>query len=104
MKVKTLKEFWNCKCETKYIHPITDKKCSKCGALQNERPKTKLDEFRTFFSDARINISLSTRKVIDIQFPDGELYTLLSNEDFNLESFDIEEAIQKGILTIEESE
>ncbi|MGQ4893374.1 MAG: hypothetical protein ACP6IQ_01975 [Candidatus Njordarchaeia archaeon] len=102
MDIKTLKEFWDCECETNYIHPITDKKCSKCGALREEQPNTRLDEFRAFFSDATINSSISTRRVVDIQLPDGNVYSLLDNRDFNLESFDIEEAIQKGILTVNE--
>jgi len=36
--------YWDCECESDYIHPNTDKKCNRCGALREEQPESRKDE------------------------------------------------------------
>jgi hypothetical protein len=37
-------EFWDCECATDYIHPKTASKCSKCGAVREDQPDSRVNE------------------------------------------------------------
>ncbi len=41
---KTTEFFWDCECETNYIHPKTQKVCFDCNAIASEQPDSRVDE------------------------------------------------------------
>lgn len=40
----TTEHFWDCECETNYIHPKSVSVCPHCGAISDERPDSRIDE------------------------------------------------------------
>ena len=42
----TSDEYWDCNCDTGYIHPKTVTKCQKCGAIALEQPDSMICEVR----------------------------------------------------------
>ena len=40
----TTEYFWDCECETVYIHPKSVLACPRCGACQEERPDSRTNE------------------------------------------------------------
>ena len=44
-KILTTPLFWDCNCETNYIHSSTEYHCALCGAINNdEQPDSRIDE------------------------------------------------------------
>lgn len=41
---ETTEHFWDCECETNYIHPKCVSVCPRCGAYQEERPDSRTNE------------------------------------------------------------
>lgn len=44
MPIYTTELFWDCECEVKYIHPKSEVKCAKCGAMAADQPDSRSDE------------------------------------------------------------
>ena len=42
--VETTDDFWDCECETKYIHSAKELCCTKCNSLKEECPSSRIDE------------------------------------------------------------
>ena len=40
----TTEYFWDCECEMNFIHPKCVWQCSRCGADQDERPDSRMNE------------------------------------------------------------
>jgi hypothetical protein len=40
-------DFWDCECERKYIHPVIQTQCLKCGALAEFQPSSRIDEIES---------------------------------------------------------
>ena len=40
----TTEHFWDCECETNYIHPKSVSICPRCGAVSDERPDSRTNE------------------------------------------------------------
>lgn len=36
--------FWNCECESEYIHPLTDEECPLCHARRESQPPARVNE------------------------------------------------------------
>jgi len=43
-KTLTTPYFWDCNCETDFIHSKTEKRCSICHAKSHEQPDSRVDE------------------------------------------------------------
>ncbi len=41
-------DYWDCECEKRFIHPISQLKCDICGSLQEECPSSRENEVRYF--------------------------------------------------------
>lgn len=43
--------FWDCECESDYIHPASQDECLLCGARREDQPNARVDEvFRHWYS------------------------------------------------------
>ena len=38
---ETTSQYWDCECEHNYIHPNTEDKCDRCGAVREEQPDSR---------------------------------------------------------------
>jgi hypothetical protein len=37
-------DYWDCECESNFIHPISQQMCDICGAIQEESPSSRENE------------------------------------------------------------
>jgi hypothetical protein len=44
--VITTPEYWDCECKENYIHSITEKSCSICGAVAENQPDSIVNEVK----------------------------------------------------------
>ncbi len=44
----TTTEYWDCECEHDYIHPNTEDKCDRCGAIREEQPNSRKVEVANY--------------------------------------------------------
>ena len=49
--------FWDCECETNYIHPKSEEECKVCGAYSEEQPDSRMDEVIGAIFDGHIHIT-----------------------------------------------
>jgi hypothetical protein len=42
--MKTTPEYWDCECESNYIHPKNQRTCSECNARHEDQPDSHLSE------------------------------------------------------------
>ena len=42
--VITNNEYWDCECETRFIHPKHHEACNECFARRNDQPDSREDE------------------------------------------------------------
>jgi len=42
--IQTTPLYWDCECETNFIHPKNEKRCKKCKAHQNDQPDSRLND------------------------------------------------------------
>ena len=47
-RVITTEHFWDCNCVSDYIHPKTERTCSKCGAVHEDQPDSHIEEAIAF--------------------------------------------------------
>lgn len=43
-RIITNNNFWDCDCEENYIHPVSQKQCEICGALEEDQPPARQNE------------------------------------------------------------
>lgn len=43
-EIITNPDFWDCECETDYIHPKSQEKCKLCGAFAEDQPDSRQEE------------------------------------------------------------
>jgi len=41
-------DYWDCACETEYIHHKSETKCSKCGQHEYDCPDSRLEEVKVY--------------------------------------------------------
>lgn len=46
MTVDTTIYYWDCECESNYIHPKSEHECKKCGAFVEEQPDSRRTEVK----------------------------------------------------------
>lgn len=44
----TTPTYWDCECETDYVHPKTEEMCGRCGAVAEESPDARISEVATY--------------------------------------------------------
>jgi hypothetical protein len=47
--IKTNPHYWDCDCDVDYIHPKSQRKCKKCGAISSEQPDSRENEVKCYF-------------------------------------------------------
>ena len=45
---ETTSQYWDCECEDNYIHPNTEDKCDRCGAVREEQPNSRKIEVAAY--------------------------------------------------------
>jgi hypothetical protein len=43
-EILTTDKYWDCECLANFIHPKSQKKCDKCGAVEEEQPDSRVNE------------------------------------------------------------
>lgn len=43
-RIHTTPDYWDCECETNYIHSKSETVCDKCGATREESPDARVEE------------------------------------------------------------
>lgn len=43
--------YWDCECDTDYIHPHTEARCPRCGALQVDQPWARIEEVSIVYGE-----------------------------------------------------
>jgi hypothetical protein len=43
-KILTTEKYWDCECLNDFIHPKSQKKCGKCGVVEEEQPDSRVNE------------------------------------------------------------
>jgi len=57
--IKTMDEYWDCECDTQYIHKKSDRtECPRCHAKEDEMPDSRLEEFhpKNMFFEESMNL------------------------------------------------
>ncbi len=44
--IKTTPQFWDCECQTNYIHPSSQDRCAACGARREDQPDARVNEVK----------------------------------------------------------
>lgn len=42
-------DYWDCECDTSYIHPISEEKCIMCGSLKEDSPSSREIEVQKLY-------------------------------------------------------
>lgn len=81
MKIKrkrfvTNPHFWDCECEDRYIHPKSDKTCSRCGSESCDQPDSRDDEVMRYLKlhnpKTTMQMSLLERTLAETLSDDGD--------------------------------
>jgi len=72
MSFFTTPEFWDCECNREYIHTKQEPKCSRCGAIQEEQPDSRVFEIcRETLAPESIEImKKEAKKMVDTAEPE----------------------------------
>jgi len=46
--VETTEKFWDCECDIDFIHPKIEINCSKCGAIADDQPDSRVMEVAVY--------------------------------------------------------
>jgi len=50
----TTDKYWDCECDSDYIHPASEKTCQLCGAEREEQPDSRLEEVLNYLGETVI--------------------------------------------------
>lgn len=79
MKVIKTPDFWNCLCETDYVHRRYETFCSRCLTHEEGQPDSRIDEVKKYLED-EYNAMIYQIDVADC-FGRYEIGVLLRNAD-----------------------
>lgn len=49
-------DYWDCECEDNFIHPKSQKSCSRCGALAEDQPDSRANEVSDWIRKNKLGV------------------------------------------------